>query len=316
MKIGIVILNYMNYYDTIECIKSIIDSLASQKNKENEYILFIIDNNSPNNSFKCLYKYITKIELPKSMDIELIQSNENLGFGGGNNIGIEYLFNEKSCEFVFLINSDAKIIKFDDTELNNMIKRHNCEIIGAHFISESANKKKKIGGAIFNKYTFLSKDLSCYHTTKKFRDYETFYLSGAFFGMSKSVYSTIGKLEEGFFLYFEELEWTFRAERLLKRKLKVYIAPHFQVCHRVGGATGNTASNKPKKPIAEYYSARARILFAKQVLPKHLVNAFAYNMSVVASRIIRGHWKNIYFIILGTIHGLKGIQGIQNYLHP
>jgi len=95
-KVAAVVLNYKNYNDTIECV----DSLLFQKGVNLEII--IVDNNSENESVEVLQK---KYENNKR--ITLFTNDKNLGFNGGNNIGIRYAHDIKGCKFVLVINNDT-----------------------------------------------------------------------------------------------------------------------------------------------------------------------------------------------------------------
>ncbi|MDE1548153.1 glycosyltransferase [Jeotgalibaca caeni] len=96
MKIGIVILNYLNWHDTVECI----DSLADQT--FHEYEVVIVDNASKNESFDELYSRYGNEE-----NIHLLQSNENLGFAKGNNIGILYCKKVLGIKNILVMNNDV-----------------------------------------------------------------------------------------------------------------------------------------------------------------------------------------------------------------
>lgn len=97
-KIMIILLNYNNYKDTIECINSI-----KQNTSENNFIyeIVVVDNKSTNESLA---------KLKEIEGITLIEANENAGFSAGNNIGIKYALDNKS-EYILLLNNDTIITK-------------------------------------------------------------------------------------------------------------------------------------------------------------------------------------------------------------
>ena len=77
-KVGIVILNYLNYKDTIECVESIFNM------KYDIAGIVIVDNHSENESYNVLKKLYKN-----RLNVSVIQSNRNYGFAKGNNIGIK-----------------------------------------------------------------------------------------------------------------------------------------------------------------------------------------------------------------------------------
>lgn len=99
-KISIVLLNYLNYADTLECVNSIL---------EMEYELngiVIVDNHSSNESFKILYKTYAQND-----KIIVVQAGKNYGFAKGNNIGIRIARERFGSDFIFVANNDILFTK-------------------------------------------------------------------------------------------------------------------------------------------------------------------------------------------------------------
>ena len=111
-KIVIILLNYNNYKDTIECINSI-----KQNTSENNFIyeIVVVDNKSTNESL---------LELKKIEGITLIQASKNAGFSSGNNIGIKYAIENKS-EYILLLNNDTIITENSIDKMYLELKKHN-----------------------------------------------------------------------------------------------------------------------------------------------------------------------------------------------
>ena len=95
-KIGIVILNYLNVNDTIECV----DSLLQQE--ESSYQVVLVDNCSHNGSFEVL---VEKYEQEPAIDI--IQTTGNLGYAKGNNAGIVFLKEKYNIQNMLILNNDT-----------------------------------------------------------------------------------------------------------------------------------------------------------------------------------------------------------------
>lgn len=92
--VGIILLNYNNYIDTIECVNSIRKTTI-------DYKIYIVDNASPNNSYEYLERYFCK-----SKDIVLLQTGYNFGYAAGNNMAINYLLKD-NIEFGIISNTDV-----------------------------------------------------------------------------------------------------------------------------------------------------------------------------------------------------------------
>lgn len=119
-KVGIVILNYLNYKDTIECVESIFNM------KYDIAGIVIVDNHSENESYNVLKKLYKN-----RLNVSVIQSNRNYGFAKGNNIGIKVVRQKYKAEFVFAVNNDVIFVKEDYFKIL-MDKYHtNVGIIGS-----------------------------------------------------------------------------------------------------------------------------------------------------------------------------------------
>lgn len=126
MVTGIVILNYNNFYDTINCFKSINKYCYDQN-----LLITIVDNYSKNNSvnkiaaFLDFQNYSYKIILDnnysnidsKKNNIFILQSNNNLGYAKGNNLGIKFLINQK-VDNILILNND---ILFSDNIISPLV---------------------------------------------------------------------------------------------------------------------------------------------------------------------------------------------------
>lgn len=95
-KVAIVILNYLNYKDTIECVESI--AIDRYPVKE----IIVVDNGSPNDSKAKLEERFRNMT-----GVHFVANAENVGFARGNNLGIRYATEILGCRFVLLVNNDT-----------------------------------------------------------------------------------------------------------------------------------------------------------------------------------------------------------------
>lgn len=107
-KTVIVILNYMNYKETITCI----DSVLLQK--KISFQVVVVDNGSSNESFQVLGEKYCRNRL-----VHVIRARKNYGFAKGNNIGIRYARKRLRADYVLLVNSD--IVMKDENYINTLI---------------------------------------------------------------------------------------------------------------------------------------------------------------------------------------------------
>lgn len=130
-KVSIVILNYLNYKDTIECVDSII-----KMNYDIEGIV-IVDNNSNNESFEVLSKKYKRIN-----KIIVVKTGKNYGFAKGNNIGIHIARQKFHTDFILVVNNDVIFMQKD--YLKNLLEKYSEKVgvIGSE-IHSKGNKVQK-----------------------------------------------------------------------------------------------------------------------------------------------------------------------------
>lgn len=110
-KIIFIILHYMAVEVTLECIRHVMDFVDT-----GEYQIIVVDNNSPDDSYNLLcekYQYNTFVDL--------VHSEDNLGFTGGNNLGIRYVREKYEFDFLVLMNNDVFLL---ETLLLNKVERY------------------------------------------------------------------------------------------------------------------------------------------------------------------------------------------------
>lgn len=102
VNVGIVILNYVSYDVTINCV----EWFKKQNSTNVKTKIIIVDNDSPNNSFNIL-----KEKFQEEKDVKVVKTDHNLGFANGNNYGYKKLLEFMSPDFVIVSNSDAYVEK-------------------------------------------------------------------------------------------------------------------------------------------------------------------------------------------------------------
>lgn len=118
MKIGIVILNYLTWEDTIECI----DSIKEQNYQDYEVV--VVDNFSNNSSYEILTK-----EYINDDNVHVIQAGANLGYAKGNNLGIKYCTDHLLVKNILILNNDTVMVT--DDYLSKLNEMDYCENVGA-----------------------------------------------------------------------------------------------------------------------------------------------------------------------------------------
>jgi GT2 family glycosyltransferase len=194
-KIFIIVLNY-NGKDVIKnCLTSVF------KIDYPDFEVVVVDNNSADGSFE-----LAKAGFSKA---SFIKNEENLGYAAGNNVGIRFAL-ERMADYVLLLNNDTEV------EKDFLIR-----------LVEAAEKDKKIGIAspvIFNGYNrqiwfsggrikWLKMKTTHELNTSTADAYETGFATGCAMLVRAAVFKEIGLLDEDFFLYWEDADFSVRARR-------------------------------------------------------------------------------------------------------
>lgn len=238
----IVIVNYNGYEDTLECVDSI------DKITYSNYRIIIVDNGSTNNSYQILKDKC-------SSDIILISSDQNLGFAGGNNIGIRRAL-ELGAEYVLLLNNDTVVEKdFLEPLVERAKKSTNIAAVGGKINYFSEKDTIWYAGAKLNSFTALTKHIGVgkKDVGKKYNiSCQTKYVVGCLMLVPRKIFEAIGFMEEDYFLYYEELDWNIR---MIKAGYELWYEPKSIIYHKV------SAETKKLNDIVGYYYERNSYFF-------------------------------------------------------
>lgn len=289
--IGIVILNYRNWNDTLRCIQSI------EKNPPEEaYRIILVDNASPNAPDYDLQQVIQQYQLI------YIPNAENRGYNGGNNVGIAKALKLK-CDAILITNNDVCFRAGCIQELYRYVSRHpDVGIVGPKILDakgrvQKSNLCRKTG--LKEKYLVRTRlnavFRKAHHTYFGFdRDYNTTFtvyaVLGCCFLMTAVCANKIMPLDEHPFLYEEELILGIQMER---EGLRTVYDAAAVVEHLHGGSTQYVkAFSFAHNVRSEIYYCKQYLHVAKvQVLPLYWYRVGLYLLRCVKYEDFRKQWK-------------------------
>jgi GT2 family glycosyltransferase len=242
-QVVIVVLNWNGLADTLECLESLarLDYPA--------YEVVVVDNDSTDGSAEAIRE-----QFP---EVTLIENRENLGFTGGNNVGLRYAL-ARGTDYALLLNNDTKVAP---DFLRHMVEASEADptvgIAGPTiYYHERPDIIWSAGGVIdwrrgsTQMVGLNERDEGQLGQVPRTVDFVT----GCALLVRRAVLEQAGLLDERFFAYYEETEWCVRATRA---GFKIVHVPLAHIWHKISPAA------QADSPLVHYYMTRNRLLFLK-----------------------------------------------------
>lgn len=257
IHVSIILINYNSSEDTVECL----ESLVQIKTPNCKYTIIVVDNASKD-----------VFELPASLEksnIEVVRSDANKGFTGGNNLGIYYGIEKYNSDYVLLLNNDTTV---DADFLKELVKTAESDprigMVGSKIYFSKGREyhtnsyeKAELGKVLW--YAGGSIDwnhLAAFHRGVDEVDRGQFdtqtesdFATGCSVLVKREILEKVGTFDKRFFLYLEDVDWSVR---VTKAGYKVAFCPNSLVWHKNAGSSGGSGSK-----MQEYYQTRNRFLF-------------------------------------------------------
>ena len=287
-RLSIITVNYNGLNDTC----ALIDSIPFNEDME----VIVVDNGSREDEASMLQT--------RYPHIKAIRSDQNLGFAGGNNLGIKVA----NGKYLYLINNDTVFKYFNPQAIIKRLEsspkigmvcpkirfawdNNPIQFAGYTPLSTFTVRNRAIG--------FGEEDKGQYDTP-----HQTPYAHGAAMMLKREVVNKVGFMPECYFLYYEELDWSMMINRA---GYEIWYEPASTIYHKESQSTGQNS------PLRTYYITRNRLLLVKRNytgMKKCL--AYIYLQMIVANRdILRFIIKGRTDLIKATIKGLQDFRNSQ-----
>lgn len=299
-NVYVIILTWNQYDLTVSCIRSFFDINYTN------YRIAVVDNGSTDNT-------IEKLKKEFGNELDYISNGENLGYAGGNNVGIRYAL-KQGADYVLVVNNDTTVAS---DFLTPMIQRAESNpmlgvVTPKIYYMYEPQKIWAVGGRInwwlnqARNYGQGQLDTGQFCNPEKV-DYAT----GCALLAKREVWEKIGLLDERFFIYYEDTDWCIRAR---ESGYQIWYEPQSIMWHVAGAAYNIEATNAKKQnisPFRVYLGTRNNLWFircrAKGV--KKLFALFAYFVRKVLLRLVKytltAQWKIVGELWRGLKDGLR-----------
>lgn len=302
-KFAVIVLNYNNYKDTIKCVNSL-KGISELK-------IFIVDNNSKNKSYNIL-----KEEFLKEKNIDFIKSKTNLGYSGGNNLGIlKILKNEKSIKYIGIINPDVVIKnKMIFQNLSKILEfKNNYMVVSPLMVLNNKLKIDKVAWKRTSNIYHVFENLYILTKLLKFKNYKNLTvnninnvnisivdaLPGSFLFFKNEYFKKYGLLDENVFLYYEE---NILCEKLNDKEALILSLDDYYFHYH------NKNKYTMKKRFFDFFNTfKSRLYFLKTYRKINLFIKFLLYLTFFI-RIIEIPIISFFAFIMNKIKNLKGIN--------
>ncbi|MCI5224502.1 MAG: glycosyltransferase family 2 protein [Candidatus Electrothrix sp. AR4] len=297
-KTGIILLNWNPAEETVKCVQHLQSFLSDTST------IYLVDNDSD-----AADREIIRHSCQDNRDIVILQNEKNLGYAGGNNVGIRRAVDEGHA-FVLLLNTDARIAEKDLQLLEQDLEaRADIGIVGP-IIRDS------VGGGILNAG---GRDIGR-HYISHFKTpvqldtlYDVDYVSGTVCLIRSSLLERIDLLDEEYFFSGEVADLCIRAK---KQRLTSGSCFRTAVNPLASGTHDLSASHGNRGGIYTYYTVRNRFLYIRKHLRSSIPMLFPYWTSLHlrhAFFCLRERKKTeLWMVLKGLMHGLIGRYGPIN----
>ncbi|HPX61882.1 MAG TPA: glycosyltransferase family 2 protein [Deltaproteobacteria bacterium] len=316
----IILVNWNGWRDTLECLESL------QLLDYPDFRVVVCDNASNDGSVNMIREWaagnhLSFMELPRHEAEELSECNdlpwltliridENLGFAGGNNVGIRFGLS-RAFDYFWLLNNDTVVepgaLKY---LVQRMLEKPTIGICGSTIrLYENREKVQALGGGRYLQWLGLPWHYGRYFKAdsvetvmQSVAEARMNYVEGASMLVSRRFVDTVGLLCEDYFLFLEEADWAVRA----KAYFSLGYAPRSVVYHKIGASIGTCSNPLKKSYLCDFYNIRNRILFAKRYYPATLPTVYLVLFGEAFLRVLLGKWGRAQMI-------LKQMMSCGNY---
>ena len=308
-RVTIILVNWNGWYDTIECLESLLLLRYPY------FRIVVCDNGSDDDSIKQIGSWADNHEvsfveyqraeaetggfLTANPLLTLIRNDENLGFAGGNNVGLRYAMARDETDYYWLLNNDTVVEPDAVTHLVvRMEQQPDIGMCGSTVLFyHDRSRIQALGGGHYCRWIGLPWHYGRFPSLNGEINQDRAeawmnYVEGASMLVSRQLLDEVGLLCEDYFLYFEEADWAIRAKGLFN----LGYAPESVVYHKVGSSIGTSSNPAKMSYTSDYYNIRNRLIFTRRFYPAALPTVWLVIVGALVLRLCMGKWNRALMI--------------------
>jgi len=320
-KVGIIVLNWNNWRDTLECLESVyrldypdVDVIVCDNASTDESVTMIrrwaegtvlSSTRSPDARIRALTDPPVQKPLPVAMmeesstirpaqmtsgTLTILRLGRNGGYAAGNNAGLR-LARERGAGLFWILNNDTVVTP---AALSALVERTQADrsigLCGSLLLSyDEPQRVQAAGGAVYRRFTAIPEILGAGRAPHTLPSSESIekkmsYVVGASLLATAAFFDAVGAMCEDYFLYFEELDWVMRS----RGRFRLGFASQSVVYHKEGASAGSDANWRTRSAISDLCAVRSRLLITRRFFLPYYPIVFATIVAAFFRRLLRG----------------------------
>jgi GT2 family glycosyltransferase len=262
---SVIVLSWNGKRDTLACL----DSLRALERDDVRVVC--VDNGSTDGSIEAIRE--------RFPELDLIENGRNLGYAGGNNVGIRSAL-DAGAAWVVLLNNDATLARDTIDAFERAAAEHpRAGILSGKVLFQQPPDRIWFAGQRFNAtlgYSGRPRGYGRPDGPAYSRTVPTERAAGALMAVSRRAIDTVGLLDEELFAYIEDVDWSLRAR---EAGFEVLFVPDARAWHAVGGSTGGEYGSTHTL----YYGVRNMVVVCERHRPLGRVGTLLRRAAILAT---------------------------------
>jgi hypothetical protein len=244
--------------------------------------------------------------------IIFVRNGVNLGYAGGNNIGMRFAIEMLKAQYVWVLNNDTVVDRNAIASFARAFElRPDAGVMGSRLMQYSSPDKIQAlgGGQLYPRVardTQVGRGRQAHEGIEEPMELE--HVIGASMFIRSDAIQNVGLLDESYFLYREETDWCLQ---MRKSGWRLLYCPDSVVWHKEGHSVGF------KSALHDYYAVRNMLYLIQKHYPEHMTTAFLVSLwRAAAPKVLRLQFGRLKYVVKAYIDFLRGVRGKTDVVDP
>jgi N-acetylglucosaminyl-diphospho-decaprenol L-rhamnosyltransferase len=254
-------------------------------------------------------------QLSSGQKVSVHRASDNLGYAGGLNALLDTIEQDRGWSAVWILNPDTTIHPDALLGLVAYSRDSRYGIIGSRLVSAATGRIEVYAGR-WRKWMARGFNMGWGQPGDEVPDVAAIerdmnYVPGAAMYVTRAYIEQVGRMDERYFLYNEEIDWCFR-----KGEYRLGYAHASVVYHQHGATIGSSHDKRGRSRLSVYLDERNKLLFTRRFYPIIYLVVMLVTLGLTAQYLLAGAYANFQIALKGWYDGLLGRDGRPDWLLP